>query len=78
MGGNVSEWTNDFYAITYLNQQLETDPTGPLNGRSHVVRGSSWKTSSLSKLRYSYRDSLIDSNEETGFRVARWLIGKDE
>mgnify|MGYP006081978533 FL=1 len=78
LGGNVSEWTNDFYAITYLNQRLETDPIGPLNGRSHVVRGSSWKTSSLSKLRYSYRDSLIDSNEETGFRVARWLIGKDE
>tara|TARA_B100001123_G_scaffold448815_1_gene611489 strand:+ start:4242 stop:6224 length:1983 start_codon:yes stop_codon:yes gene_type:complete len=78
LGGNVSEWTNDFYAIIFKNQQVEIDPTGPLFGVGHVVRGSSWKTYSLSKLRYSYRDSLIEPNEETGFRVARWLVGKDE
>lgn len=78
LGGNVSEWTNDYYAITFKDQNVELNPMGPTVGVGHVVKGSSWKTSSLSKLRYSYRDSLIEPNDETGFRVARWLIGKEE
>ena len=77
LGGNVSEWVHDYYAIDFLNQALEINPTGPERGLSHVIRGSNWKTASLSQLRYAYRDNLIDYNEKTGFRVARWLAGKE-
>jgi len=78
MGGNVSEFVNDFYSIMMSSDITYTDLTGPITGRGHVVKGSNWRSSSLTELRYSYRDESSQGDTEIGFRIARWLIGKSD
>ena len=72
-GGNVAEWTNDFYAV-YPGQaeRLVKDPSGPANGDHHVVRGSSWRDGSITELRLSYRDYSRGPRDNLGFRIARY------
>ena len=43
MGGNVAEWTNDYYAV-YPGQagKLVQDPTGPVQGKDRIMRGGGW------------------------------------
>lgn len=75
LGGNVSEYVNDFYSIQPENQEIYINYLGPKRGNLHVIKGSNWKSASNTELRYAYRDKLSDGNEVTGFRIARWLIG---
>jgi len=72
LGGNVAEWTNDYYAV-YPGEagQLVKDPTGPATGDHHVVRDSSWRQGSISELRLSYRDYSRGPRNDLGFRIAR-------
>ncbi len=73
LGGNVSEWTNDFYAITpSVRGRLVRDPTGPAEGEYHVIRGASWMDATVTELRLSYRDYGKDARPDLGFRVARY------
>ena len=74
--GVVSEFVNDFYSIMNNSDKTYIDLTGPARGRGHVVKGSNWGSSNLTELRYSYRDESSQGDNETGFRIARWLIGK--
>jgi formylglycine-generating enzyme required for sulfatase activity len=73
LGGNVAEWTNDYYAV-YPGEAGEAvrDPTGPATGDHHVVRDSSWRQGSISELRLSYRDYSRGSRDDLGFRIARY------
>ena len=73
LGGNVAEWTNDYYAV-YPGQadKLARDPTGPGSGDHHVVRGSSWRDGSITELRLSYRDYSRGPRDNLGFRIARY------
>jgi formylglycine-generating enzyme required for sulfatase activity len=73
LGGNVAEWTNDYYAL-YPGEagQLVKDPTGPATGDHHVVRDSSWRQGSISELRLSYRDYSRGPRNDLGFRIARY------
>ena len=73
LGGNVAEWTNDYYAV-YPGQstRLDKDPTGPASGDHHVVRGSSWRDGSIAELRLSYRDYSRGPRDNLGFRIARY------
>ncbi len=73
LGGNVSEWINDFYAV-YPGQagRLVKDPMGPASGDHHVVRGSSWRDGSITELRLSYRDYSRGPRDNLGFRIARY------
>ena len=73
VGGNVSEWTNDYYS-TGLNADsgLERDPLGPQSGSSWVVRGSSWRHASITELRLSWRDEASTGRDDLGFRIARY------
>jgi len=73
LGGNVAEWTQDFYAV-YPNaaNAVVTDPAGPATGRHHVVRGSSWRHAAISELRLSYRDYSDKARSDLGFRIARY------
>ncbi len=74
MGGNVAEWCHDFYSIySAIGQKIDVDPSGPADGRHHVVKGPSWKYGSISTLRSAYRDYNADKRMDVGFRVCRYL-----
>jgi formylglycine-generating enzyme required for sulfatase activity len=74
MGGNVAEWTHDYYSIyPYSDDKIYTDPLGPDDGEHHVVRGASWKQAGISELRLSYRDYSSTKRLDLGFRVCRYL-----
>ena len=73
MGGNVSEWCNDYYDIySYNADKVVTDPTGPKDGSLRVVRGSSWRHASISSLRLTYRDYSNTKRPDLGFRICRY------
>jgi formylglycine-generating enzyme required for sulfatase activity len=73
LGGNVAEWCHDFYTIyTYNTNKTDIDPSGPPAGKHRVVKGSSWKYASMSKLRLAYRDYSNGKRPDLGFRICRY------
>lgn len=70
IGGNVSEWTHDYYEIP--SNAAVVDPLGPTQGEYHVIRGASWMRGSVSDLRLSYRDYGSGGRPDVGFRIARF------
>ena len=74
LGGNVAEWVLDFWAIgSPQTDTVAIDPLGPEQGRFHVIRGSSWRSVTVTELRFAYRNYSADSREDIGFRIARNL-----
>ncbi|HEU4619487.1 MAG TPA: PEGA domain-containing protein [Gammaproteobacteria bacterium] len=76
IGGNVAEWVQDYYEITFeadVSGKPAVDPLGPADGRFHVIRGSSWRSYTKTDLRLAYRDYSGDAREDLGFRIARNL-----
>ena len=74
-GGNVAEWVNDIYSVPTPGIKTPiVDPMGPETGKSHVIRGSSWRHSGILELRLSYRDSGTDARPDVGFRIARTVF----
>jgi len=71
MGGNVSEWVNDYY-LSFVDSAAVTDPLGPDQAAQHVVRGANWKSAAVAELRYAWRDSADEPSQTIGFRVARY------
>jgi formylglycine-generating enzyme required for sulfatase activity len=72
LGGNVSEWMNDIYAVTPAPPgEVSRDPLGPSEGAYHVIRGSSWMDTNMTELRLSYRDYGDRARPDLGFRIAR-------
>lgn len=69
MHGNVLEWCLDFYRER-LPGQAVSDPSGPLTGYSHVVRGGGWNNHGK-YCRSAYRNGCIPSLRvnNLGFRV---------
>ena len=73
LGGNVAEWCHDFYTIyTYNTNKADIDPSGPPEGKHHVVKGASWKYAGMSKLRLAYRDYSDAKRPDLGFRICRY------
>ena len=72
IGGNVSEWVNDYYSVIITGKSQNINPLGPATGKHHVIRGSSWRQNSITELRLSYRDYAQDKRSDLGFRVARY------
>lgn len=68
MLGNVREWCQDWFAKYTANAQ--TDPTGPQNGSSRVIRGGSWYHNP-DFCRCAYRSGDPPDNEDfhLGFRI---------
>jgi formylglycine-generating enzyme required for sulfatase activity len=71
LGGNVAEWVHDLYTVHSGTGEAAIDPTGPTTGQYHVIRGSSWRSASISELRFAYRDFGDQGRLDVGFRVAR-------
>ncbi len=73
LGGNVSEWVQDYYTIyPGMEQKLQKNPLGPTQGRHRVIKGASWKDATISELRFSYRDYSDKARDDVGFRIARY------
>jgi formylglycine-generating enzyme required for sulfatase activity len=73
LDGNVAEWCHDFYTIyTYNTNKADIDPSGPPEGKHHVVKGASWKYASMSKLRLAYRDYSDGKRPDLWFRICRY------
>ncbi len=69
LGGNVAEWTNDFYQHPVA---ADIGPLGPPGGEYHVIRGASWMHGTVTELRLSFRDYGVDGRRDLGFRIARF------
>jgi formylglycine-generating enzyme required for sulfatase activity len=72
LGGNVAEWAHDYYTVSVDSSSVAVDPAGPTDGKQHVIRGSSWKHSSVTDLRLSARDFGDSARNDVGFRIARY------
>jgi formylglycine-generating enzyme required for sulfatase activity len=69
LGGNVSEWVQDWYAA--YTGTSESDPRGPAQGTQRVVRGGSFLSSRLQlrpQSRRGYRPDI--RSVDLGFRCA--------
>lgn len=76
LGGNVAEWTNDWYSANSDkagSNKIEVDPLGPEEGEFHVIRGASWARGHLPQLRLAYRDFGAKGKYDVGFRIARYV-----
>ena len=72
MHGNVWEWVNDWYSVTYYQISPSKDPPGPSSGWERVLRGGSWNGYSYgcrSSIRVPFTPDLDDY--VSGFRAAR-------
>ena len=72
MGGNVAEWTHDIYTVQPAATAAAVDPVATGEGGLYVLRGSSWKHSSVTELRLAFRDYGNGRRNDTGFRIARY------
>ena len=73
LGGNVAEWVNDVYdVVVSTDKKAELNPMGPDRGDLHVIRGASWRHSTVTELRLSHRDYDSAARNDLGFRIARF------
>ena len=79
ISGNVSEWVHDLYSLLPPKAGLvELNPFGPSYGDSHVVKGSNWRSGSSTELRAAFRDGVKGGRDDVGFRIVRYLYGKND
>lgn len=73
--GNVWEWAQDWYSITYYSHSPESDPSGPVTGEFRVSRGGSWRGVVRGHSRVSSRYMLKPNVRSivVGFRCVREL-----
>jgi formylglycine-generating enzyme required for sulfatase activity len=70
MSGNAEEWVSDWYANSYGSRDTVENPSGPVSGKSHSVRGGSWN-STLSELVVTNRKGYLPKTKTNylGFRL---------
>jgi len=74
MHGNVSEWCSDWYGD--YGRGAATDPLGPMNASTRVLRGGNWRCAAVA-CRSASRAQLDPSGRSSylGFRLALDLPG---
>jgi len=87
MAGNVSEWMHDRYRLQPPGDEVARNPFGDggddidIGGIgdavSRVIKGANFRTASITGLRSSFREGLSGARDDVGFRVARYLYGKE-
>jgi len=78
MSGNVWEWVWDRMDFGYSGEP-EIDPTGPAAGTNRVLRGGNWNYgASLCRVANRYAVGPVDSDEISGFRLARTVPSPPE
>jgi formylglycine-generating enzyme required for sulfatase activity len=72
MHGNVYEWCNDMYDVTYYRVSPKKDPSGPAAGTDHVCRGGAWNRPALPWARCARRSwgNLGERQPHIGMRAA--------
>ncbi|MDI7267128.1 MAG: SUMF1/EgtB/PvdO family nonheme iron enzyme [Myxococcota bacterium] len=71
MGGNVAEWTADWYAEDYYRGSSAADPRGPDSGSFRVVRGGSFMAGSRYMMTgFRKFEPPETSRRDLGFRCA--------
>ena len=76
LAGNASEWMHDVYDVRPpRTDRVETDPMDTRPGRWHTVKGSSWRSGTLSELRAAWRAGSDGPKDDLGFRVVRYVAG---
>ncbi len=77
-GGNVSEWVHDTYSLLPASKiQVEEDPFDTGISDSHVIKGSNWRSGTLTELRASYREGGAGTRDDVGFRIGRYVYGEN-
>jgi formylglycine-generating enzyme required for sulfatase activity len=73
MAGNVMEWVQDWYSVTYRGEQVKVDPPGPEKGNIKIEKGGWWGGPSPSYIgRSAYRhfeDPPGYQDHHIGFRI---------
>lgn len=73
--GNAAEWVWDFYKHPHSGRgESLVDPLGPTDGLDHIVKGGSYRSTTLSDVLVNVRRTLPFKDETVGFRVARWIF----
>ena len=72
LAGNVSEWVHDYYQLNRMAGNTP-DYMGPESELDHVVKGSNYKSASITMLYSQYRSFGNHKSETTGFRIAKWI-----
>jgi formylglycine-generating enzyme required for sulfatase activity len=72
LGSNVAEWAHDYYTVGAPPGAVAKDPMGPEKGNQHVIRGASWRSSSVTELRLMSRAFGDGARDDVGFRIARY------
>ena len=77
LAGNASEWMHDIYDVQLPRgaDRVETDPMDTRTGRWRTVKGSSWRSGTLSELRAAWRAGSDGPRDDLGFRVVRYVAG---
>ena len=77
MGGNVWEWTNDWFDENYYAGSPVKNPQGPASGTTHTVRGGSWfDTGNFSATAVRFPAPPTETSNSIGFRCAQGLRPK--
>jgi formylglycine-generating enzyme required for sulfatase activity len=70
MAGNAWEWVSDWFSPSYFAESPEVDPSGPAQGKQHVIRGGSFNSDPNEHLRISFRMGASKFFNSIGFRCA--------